>query len=93
MDIFVKASDLHNGNYRLVIYDTGKGYPPSILEDIQSVLSGREGGQNLGIGMINAVRRLQIIYGEQIKIIIRNRESQGAYAEFIFPLSLDSAML
>ena len=93
LDIFVKASDLHNGNYRLVIYDTGKGYPPSILEDIQSVLSGREGGQNLGIGMINAVRRLQIIYGEQIKIIIRNRESQGAYAEFIFPLSLDSAML
>lgn len=93
LDIFVKASDLHNGNYRLVIYDTGKGYPPSILEDIQSVLSGREGGKNLGIGMINAVRRLQIIYGEQIKIIIRNRESEGAYAEFIFPLSLDSAML
>lgn len=87
LDIYVRASALTDTTYQLIIYDTGRGYPAEVLKDIQKVLEGDASGENLGIGIINAVERLKITYGANVDIIIKNREESGTYVQFILPWS------
>ena len=87
LQIHVEAVYLNEHFYQLTIWDTGKGYPKYVLENMEKLVRGEKLKKMSGVGMVNAIERLKIIYGAEVKITIKNREPAGAYIEFVLPLT------
>ncbi len=66
------------------IEDTGKGYPEEIINAFKR---GDQRSEKLGIGINNVRRRLQLIYGNQARILLSNSlETGGARIKIITPI-------
>lgn len=68
---------------RIMIEDTGPGFEPELLERLQKHEDIRDGEYRIGI--MNAVARMEMIFGDQGRILFRNRREGGAMVEIIFP--------
>lgn len=77
---------------RIEISDTGPGFPPDILEQLQN---GRPLMQSGGkrIGIMNTLQRLELIYQHRARAFFENREDGGARITLELPLLLSDATL
>ncbi|HHV11364.1 MAG TPA: histidine kinase [Clostridiales bacterium] len=67
----------------IVIEDTGEGFEPEILYKLQNNLDISEGEKRIGI--MNAVSRMKLAFGNEASILFYNREKGGAGVEIRFP--------
>lgn len=85
--IFISAKKTQEGNIQLMISDSGSGFPPETLEEIGNFIQKRQNVPDSvkGIGILNEIEYLDILYEKQEKISIRNLEEGGAEILLIFP--------
>ncbi|WP_261304966.1 sensor histidine kinase [Paenibacillus andongensis] len=72
---------------RVVITDTGVGFPPDVLEGTKTEADMTD-GQEEHIGIWNVRRRLKLLYQDQAKLVLSNNEHGGARVEIYLPLRL-----
>lgn len=83
--IYVLAREMDN-RLLITIGDTGNGAPEDMLEKIRNFLDTRIYHEDLGIGIQNAVERMDILYGERTDIQIANQEGGGISIEIRLPM-------
>lgn len=84
--LYIVIENYEDGEYLYIcISDTGKGFPPDILEAIEKDQTIYYDDRK-HIGIQNSVRRLYIMYGEKAKISFSNMdEGYGAIVEIRIP--------
>lgn len=75
-------ADEHTSFLILTIHDNGQGYSEERMKKIN--YSDQVSSDGAHIGILNLKKRLQITYGEQAEIIVRNHN--GAVTELIYPI-------
>lgn len=70
----------------ITICDTGAGIPDDVLGRIDEFRKSREFRPDLGVGIQNAIDRLEIIYGEQAGLSISRQEPQGTRIDIELPV-------
>lgn len=74
------------------ICDTGPGISEQVLERIEEFRRTREFRQDLGVGIQNAIDRLEIIYGEQASMRIERAEPSGTQIFIELPMKEGASM-
>ncbi len=87
MFVFVLARELE-GKLKVSITDTGNGFREETLERINNFIRTRTYQDNLGIGVQNAIERMDILYQEKVRIEISNAPTGGAVVEIYLPLNM-----
>ncbi len=85
MFVYVLAS-AKGERLRLMIADSGYGFDDPMLDKLQTFIRTREYQDDLGVGIQNAIERMDIIYDEPVDIRIYNALSGGAVVELLLPL-------
>ncbi len=70
---------------KLIISDTGDGFDEETLQQINQFLETREYSDRLGVGIQNAIERMDILYGGDVELHIKNVPSGGALIEIYLP--------
>jgi two-component system sensor histidine kinase YesM len=86
--IFVRARPNNNGNEVLLeVEDTGIGFAPETLAQIQAELADQSGEikQESGFGIGNVNHRLKLYYGMQYGLTVRSKYQTGTCVTFIIP--------
>ena len=83
--VIVRAQE-EEGKVRIRVSDTGQGYRQETLDQINRFLETREDDGSLGVGIVNAVERMDILYHGEVLLRVGNAEGGGAYTEIILPL-------
>ena len=77
-----------NQMLRISIADNGLGMANERLEEIEEILrSGELPSRHIGIS--NVVRRLRLIFGEQVGFSLTSAPGEGTKIEILLPLMLD----
>lgn len=79
-------SEVINGSsyVNLCISDTGPGFSPEVLAAIDTLEQPGQ-KQELGIGIMNTVRRLKYYYGSECRIRFENGAGKGAFIDIHIP--------
>lgn len=89
--LFIQISARKRGDYlKIVIEDDGNGFQEDVLQDIKKFLADREYQDQLGIGIQNAIERLDMIFKMNYGINISNGLKGGALIEITLPLEMYS---
>jgi two-component system sensor histidine kinase YesM len=86
--IFVRARPNINGNEVLLeVEDTGIGFAPETLAQIQAELADQSGEikQESGFGIGNVNHRLKLYYGMQYGLTVRSKYQTGTCVTFVIP--------
>ena len=83
--IDVKAERMDAQTIRIRIADTGKGLPENVLEAVRVFQRTRENQECLGVGIRNAIERLEIMYHGKAWINFYNRQEGGAVIDITLP--------
>lgn len=83
--VIVRAQE-EEGKVKIRVSDTGQGYRQETLDRINRFLETREDDGSLGVGIVNAVERMDILYHGEVLLRVGNAEGGGAYTEIILPL-------
>lgn len=84
MTVFIDVMGMEDGqSAKIVIQDSGKGFPTDALEKINYNEGSEEEGEHIGIW--NIKQRLYLIYGDKAKIWVSNGENHGAKVEITLP--------
>ena len=75
-----------DGKLKIVISDTGQGFGEQTLQSIRTFLETREDDGQLGVGIVNTVQRMDILYHGEESLTVGNTESGGACIEICLPL-------
>jgi hypothetical protein len=75
-----------NGKLKIRISDTGQGFDEKTLRNIRSFLETRVDEGRLGVGIVNTVQRMDILYHGDVELTVGNEESGGACTEICLPL-------
>ena len=75
-----------DGKLKIVISDTGQGFDDKTLQSIRTFLETREEDGQLGVGIVNTVQRMNILYHGEESLTVGNMESGGACIEICLPL-------
>lgn len=85
--VYVLAS-IQNGMLKLMIADSGNGFSKENLRKIQQFIDTRVYNKELGIGIQNAIERLDMLYEQRIEVKVHNALSGGAVVELFLPMSV-----
>ncbi|MEK3882051.1 histidine kinase [Paenibacillus sp. PL2-23] len=69
----------------LTVTDNGTGYPEEVLDGLRRKQFKPQEGSS-GLGIMNVVDRLSILYGDAVSIVFSNVEEAGARVELLIPL-------
>ncbi len=83
--IIVRGQE-ENGRLKISISDTGQGFQEETLRNIRQFLETRADNGTLGVGIVNTVQRMDILYHENVELSVGNTESGGACTEIFLPL-------
>ena len=83
--VIVRAQE-EEGKVKIRVSDTGQGFRQETLDRIDRFLETREDDGSLGVGIVNAVERMDILYHGEVTLRVGNAEGGGAYTEIILPL-------
>ncbi|WP_160723822.1 sensor histidine kinase [Bacillus sp. USDA818B3_A] len=81
----IYSFNMENQKYiKITIKDTGPGFPPDILDQLQNniPLTDKEGNH---IGIHNVVQRLRLLYGDEFSIVFSNGSDSGAAIVLMIP--------
>lgn len=79
----ITAEETEPGITRIVISDSGPGFTDDVLDAISEYQQSRIISEEIGIGIRNAVDRLQLIYHGKARIRFSNRIPHGAEVEIL----------
>ncbi|MDF2514415.1 MAG: histidine kinase [Herbinix sp.] len=82
-DIELTIKGTVNEEAVIIIEDTGEGFEPEILYKLQNNIDISEGDRRIGI--MNAVSRMKLAFGNDASILFYNCEKGGAGVEIRFP--------
>lgn len=85
VSIYVLVQFYEKDKMRIRIADTGKGLSEQTLKAIRIFRKTHQYQDNLGIGIQNAIERLEIMYNGVPKIMFYNSMSGGATVDIIMP--------
>lgn len=68
------------------IIDNGSGISPERLNEIQAMLDKNEIRGNMGIGLSNVSRRIQLIFGEEYGLKVTSKPGAGTIVEMEIPI-------
>lgn len=68
------------------IRDTGAGIPDDVLKRIDEFRKNREFRRDLGVGIQNAIDRLDLIFGEQASLHISRQDPRGTRINIELPI-------
>lgn len=86
IDITIKAEAYGSDTIRILISDTGEGIPQDILDKIELFRATRQYQDGLGVGIQNAIERLDILYAGRTELkFMRNENPSGTTVEIILP--------
>ncbi len=92
MEIHLSATLYWQGNERKIhvcIWDTGRGYPPEVLQRLiaesENPMEDDQTGDGTHIGLSNTIQRIRLLYGEKAEIHFSNREGAGAQCDILLP--------
>jgi sensor histidine kinase YesM len=86
IDIFVIAQKLEEDKILVRMLDTGKGIDQALLRKIHAFQETGTRQEGLGVGIQNAIERLQVLYGAKTSFEIRQDPPHGTRIEIILPL-------
>ncbi len=85
--VFIYAlASIEKDRLKLMVADTGPGFSKQALEQIRQFIKTREIREELGVGIQNAIERLDILYEGQVEVTVRNALSGGAVVELYLPM-------
>lgn len=85
--VFIYAlASIEKDRLKLMVADTGPGFSRQALEQIRQFIKTREIREELGVGIQNAIERLDILYEGQVEVTVRNALSGGAVVELYLPM-------
>ena len=67
------------------LHDSGKGYPPEVLEKIRTFQEQRIPQEGLGLGIQNTIERISLLYEHSAEILFSNPEGGGARVDIRLP--------
>lgn len=85
--IYITATQ-ENGKLKIKIEDTGNGFSDLALSKINLFIETRLYQDHLGVGIQNAIERLDILYQDRIEIKVGNSQSGGAMIELFLPMDI-----
>ena len=83
--ICVKEED---GDLNIMVSDNGNGFTRDTLDRIHHFMQTREYQRTLGVGIQNAIERLDILYQKEYQICIKNNIDGGAVVDLYLPLQI-----
>lgn len=86
IDIFIVGQKTDDHRVRIRLLDTGDGISDVTLQKIEDFRRTRTYQEGLGIGIQNAIERLELKYGENSELNISRIEPHGTQIEIIIPL-------
>ncbi len=86
VSIVVEAQKLGEDRLHICVYDTGAGIPESVLERIEEFRRTKEFRMDLGVGIQNAIDRLDVIWGEKASLEISRIQPQGTRIDIKLPM-------
>ncbi|MBQ9064804.1 MAG: histidine kinase [Blautia sp.] len=75
-----------DGRLKISISDTGQGFKEETLQSITRFLETRVDEGRLGVGIVNTVERMDILYHGRTELKVYNTETGGACTEIYLPL-------
>lgn len=79
----ITAEETAPGTARIVISDSGPGFTDDVLDAVSEYRQNHTVSEEIGIGIRNAIDRLQLIYQEKARIRFSNRTPHGAEVEIL----------
>lgn len=76
---------IENHKLKLTVSDTGNGFSEEKLQQIYKFIETREYSNQLGVGIQNAIERMDILYDGDVEIKISNVPSGGSLIEIYLP--------
>lgn len=83
IDIFVIAKKMGDEKIQIFVADTGKGISDEILEKIKRFRETKQYQDGLGVGIQNAIERLEVLYEGKAELKIGRDRSNGTRVELI----------
>lgn len=83
IDIFVIAKKLGDEKIQIFVADTGKGISDEILEKIKRFRETKQYQDGLGVGIQNAIERLEVLYEGKAEVKIGRDRPNGTRVELI----------
>ena len=68
------------------VIDNGSGISTERLNEIQTMLDKNEDRRNMGIGLSNVNRRIQLIFGEEYRLKVTSKQGAGTIVEMEIPI-------
>ena len=86
IDIYIIGRRTEDGRIKISLWDTGEGIGDDVLKKIETFRETREYQDGLGIGIQNAIERLELNYEGNASIDIYRIEPHGTAADIVLPL-------
>ncbi|WP_099467214.1 sensor histidine kinase [Konateibacter massiliensis] len=86
IDIFVIGQNMDGKYIKIRMVDTGEGIKDELIEKVEIFRKTRIYQDGLGVGIQNAIERLDTIYGEEARLKILQVNPHGTEVEMILPL-------
>lgn len=83
IDIFVIAKKIEDEKIQIFVADTGKGISDEILEKIKRFRETKQYQDGLGVGIQNAIERLEVLYEGKAELKIGRDRPNGTRVELI----------
>jgi two-component system, sensor histidine kinase YesM len=85
--IYVRAKPYNGNKVLLEVEDTGIGFTPLVLSQLQAELADNSGDikQESGFGIGNVNQRIKLYYGMQYGLAVRSEYQAGTCVSFIIP--------
>ena len=83
IDIFVIAKKMGDEKIQIFVADTGKGISDEILEKIKRFRETKQYQDGLGVGIQNAIERLEVLYEGKAELKIGRDRPNGTRGELI----------
>lgn len=84
--VSIQIDQAEGGIIHIAIFDSGKGFPPHVLEQIRIYKQTKAPQPDLGIGIANTIERMQILYKGDANIQFCNGKSGGARIDVYLPV-------
>lgn len=78
---------LQGERLKISVMDTGDGFPEEVLTQLDAFLETRQSQPALGVGLQNAIERMDALYGENVDARFYNKPEGGAMVEIYLPLN------